>query len=45
MRLDEKKQTLIKKERNRKWKIPHIRLERRTLCSSSFENRKLKLKL
>ena len=37
--------TLIKTKRNRKWKISHTILERRTLCFSSFENHKLKVKL
>ena len=37
--------TLIKTERNRKSKIPHIVLERRTLCFNSFKNHKLKIKL
>ena len=37
--------TLIKMKRNQKWKIPHTDLERRTLCSSTYKNRKLKLKL
>ena len=32
-------------ERRRKWKFPHIVLERRTLCFSSFKNRKLKVNL
>ena len=36
---------MIKTKRNRKCKIPHIVLERRTLCFSSYENRKLKGKL
>ena len=40
-----KKKTLIKVKRNRKWKITHIVLERRTLCFSSYKNRKLKVKL
>ena len=30
---------------NWKWKIPHTVLERRTLCFSSYKNRKLKVKL
>ena len=33
-----------KKERNQKWEIPHTFLERRTLCFSSYKNRKLKEK-
>ena len=32
-------------ERNQKSKIPHIVLERRTLCFNSFKNRKLEIKL
>ena len=36
---------LIKTKRNRKWKIPYTVLERRTLCFSSYKNRKLKVKL
>ena len=43
--LKKKKKTLIKVKRNRKWKITHIVLERRTLCFSSYKNRKLKVKL
>ena len=35
---------LIKTKRNQKWKIPHV-LERWNLCSSSYKNRKLKVKL
>ena len=35
----------IKTKRNRKWKIPHTVLERRTLCFSSYKNSKLKVKL
>ena len=31
-------------KRNRKWKIPHMVLERRALCLSSYKNRKLKVK-
>ena len=34
-----------KQQRNRKWKIPHTVLERRTLCFSSYKNCKLKIKL
>ena len=30
---------------NQKWKIPHTVLERQTLCSSSYKNCKLKVKL
>ena len=30
-------------KQNRKWKIPHTVLERRTLRFSSYKNRKLKL--
>ena len=30
---------------NRKWKIIHTVLERRTLCFSSYKNRKLKVEL
>ena len=37
--------TLIKTKRNWKWKIPHTVLKRRTLCCSSYNNRKLKIKL
>ena len=36
---------MIKTERNWKRKIPHIVLERRTLCFSSYKNRKLKIEL
>ena len=36
-------QSLIKSRRNRKWKIPHTFLERRTLCFSSYKNRQLKM--
>ena len=36
---------MIKTKRNRKWKIPHTVLDRRTLCFSSSKNRKLKIKL
>ena len=43
--VEQKISTLIKTKRNRKWKIPHIVLERRTLCFSSYKNRKLKVKL
>ena len=32
-------------KRNRKWKIPHTVLERRTLCFSLYKNCKLKIKL
>ena len=39
-----KTETLIKAKQNRKWKIPHKVLER-TLCFSSYKNRKLKVKL
>ena len=35
--------TLIKTKWNRKWKTPHTVLERRTLCLSSYKNRKLKV--
>ena len=35
----------IKTRRNRKWKIPYSVLERWTLCSSSYKNSKLKVKL
>ena len=38
-------QTSIKPKRNRKWKIPHTVLERRTLSFSSHKNCKLKVKL
>ena len=38
-------QTLIKTKPNRKWKIPHRALERRTLRFSSCRNCKLELKL
>ena len=34
-----------KNETDRKWKMPHTVLERRTLCFSSYKNRKLKVKL
>ena len=37
--------TLIKTKRNRKWKTPHAILERRTLCFSSYKNRKLNVQL
>ena len=37
--------TLIKTKRNRKWKIPHTVLERRTLRFSSYKNPKLTVKL
>ena len=33
-----------KEETNWNWKIPHTILERRTLCFSSYKNRKLKVK-
>ena len=36
---------MIKTKRNRKWKIPHTVLERRTLFFSSSKNRKLNAKL
>ena len=36
---------LIKTKRNWKWKIPHIVLERQTLCLSLYKSRTLKLKL
>ena len=36
---------MIKTKRNQKWKLPCTVLERRTLCSSSYKNRKLKVKL
>ena len=39
-----KMQTLIKTKRNRKLKIPHTVLERRTLCFISYKNRKIKSK-
>ena len=45
MHFVEQKQTLVKMRRNRKCKIPHTVLERRTLCFSSYKNRKLKVKL
>ena len=35
----------MKTKANRKWKIPHTPLEKRTLCFSSYKNRKLKVKL
>ena len=35
----------MKTKRSRKWKIPHIVLERRTLYFSSYKTRKLKVKL
>ena len=38
-------ETLLKTKRNRKWKIPHTVLERRTLYFRSYKNRKLKVKL
>ena len=34
-----------KNDWNRKWKIPHTVLERRTLCFSSYKNPKMKLEL
>ena len=34
----------VKTKRNRKWKISHTVLERRTLCLSSYSNRKFKVK-
>ena len=37
--------SLIKTERNQKWKTPHTVLQRRTLCFGSYNNRKLKVKL
>ena len=37
--------TLVKMKQNRKWKIPHTVLERRTLCFSSYSNHKLKMKM
>ena len=37
--------TLIKMKRNRKWKIPCIFLDRRTLCFPSYKNCKLKIKV
>ena len=40
-----KKKTLIKAKRNRKWKTLHTVLERRALCFSSYKNLKLKVKL
>ena len=36
---------LTKTKRNRKWKIQHTLLEKRTLCFNSYESRKLKVKL
>ena len=36
---------MIKTKRNQKWKLPRTILERRTLCSSSYKNHKLKVKL
>ena len=33
----------MKTKWNRKWKTPHTVLERRTLCLSSYKNRKLKV--
>ena len=39
------KQETLKAKLNPKWKIPHTVLERRTLCFSSYKNRKLKVKL
>ena len=45
MQFVEQKQTLIKTKQNRKWKIPHIVLERRALCFSSYKNCKLTEKL
>ena len=36
---------MIKTKRNQKWKLPRTVLERRTLCSSSYKNHKLKVKL
>ena len=32
-------------KRNQKWEIPNTTLGRRTLCFSSYKNRKLKVKL
>ena len=40
-----KKKTLIKTKRNRKWNISHTILEKLTLSLSSYKNRKLKVKL
>ena len=37
--------TFIKAKGNRKWKIANTVLERQTLCFSSYEKRKLKVKL
>ena len=45
MHFAEKNITLIKMKRNRNWGIPHTGLERRTLCFSSYRNRKLQVKL
>ena len=44
MNIVEQKQTLIKTKWDRKWKIQHTVLERRTLCFTSYKNRKLKVK-
>ena len=35
----------MKTKQNRKWKIPHIVLERRTLGLSSYKIREIKVKL
>ena len=43
--VEQKYKLLIKTKRNRKWKIPHTILDRRTLCFSSYENHELKVKL
>ena len=45
MHFVEQKQTLVKMKRNRKCKIPHTVLERRTLCLSSYKNLILTVKL
>ena len=43
--VQQKYKLLIKTKQNRKWKFPRTVLEIRTLCFSSYENRKLKVKL
>ena len=45
MHFVEQIQTLIKTKQNRKWEIPNTVFERRTLCITSYKNRKLKVKL
>ena len=43
--VEQKNELLTKTKRNRKWKIPHTILEKRTLSFSSYKNGKLKVKL